>query len=58
MNIEEVPQSFTGIDEIEIVTTGDGYTEIPTVIIEGDGEGAAASAVVSNSVGGRLIRNR
>lgn len=46
--IEEVPQSFTGIDEIEIIATGDQYTEIPKVIIDGDGSGAAASAVVVN----------
>lgn len=46
--IEEVPQSFTGIDEIEVLATGDQYTEIPTITIEGDGEGAAASAVIVN----------
>jgi hypothetical protein len=46
--IEEVPQSFTGIDEITIINTGDGYTEIPTITIDGDGEGAAASAVIVN----------
>lgn len=46
--IEEVPQSFTGLDDVEVLATGDGYTEIPTVVIEGDGEGATASAVVVN----------
>lgn len=46
--MEEVPQSFTGIDEIEIVATGDNYTEIPTVTIEGDGTGARATAVIVN----------
>ena len=46
--IEEVPQSFTGIDEIEVLATGDQYTEIPKIIIDGDGEGAAASAVIVN----------
>jgi hypothetical protein len=46
--IEEVPQSFTGVDEIEILATGDGYTGIPTVSIEGDGEGATASAIIVN----------
>jgi hypothetical protein len=46
--IEEVPQSFTGIDGVDVLATGDGYTEIPTVEIEGDGTGAAASAVIVN----------
>lgn len=46
--IEEVPQSFTGLDGIDVLATGDGYTEIPKVTIEGDGTGAAASAVIVN----------
>lgn len=46
--VEEVPQSFTGIDEISVTATGDGYTDIPKVIIDGDGEGAAASAIIVN----------
>jgi len=46
--VEEVPQSFTGIDEIEVLATGDSYTDIPTIIIDGDGEGAVASAVIVN----------
>ena len=46
--IEEVPQSFTGLDSIDVLATGDGYTEIPSITIEGDGEGATASAVVVN----------
>jgi len=46
--VEEVPQSFTGLDAIDVLATGDGYTEIPTITIEGDGSGAAASAVIVN----------
>lgn len=46
--IEEVPQSFTGIDEIEVLATGDAYTDIPKIVIDGDGEGASASAVIVN----------
>lgn len=46
--IEEVPQSFTGIDEISIIATGDGYTEIPDIVIDGDGDGASAKAVIVN----------
>jgi len=46
--IEEVPQSFTGLDAVEVLATGDGYTEIPSITVEGDGEGAAASAIIVN----------
>lgn len=46
--IEEVPQSFTGIDEIQVVDVGAGYTDLPDVIIEGDGTGATASAIIVN----------
>ena len=46
--IEEVPQSFTGLDSIEVLATGDGYTEIPSITIEGDGEGATATALIVN----------
>ena len=45
--IEEVPQSFTGISAIEIVNAGYGYTTTPTVTISGDGTGATAEAVLS-----------
>jgi len=46
--IEEVPQSFSGIEEIEIISNGSDYTEIPEIVIEGDGEGAIAQAVIVN----------
>jgi hypothetical protein len=46
--IEEVSQSFTGISEIQVANPGFGYTETPTVIITGDGIGAAATAKVVN----------
>ncbi len=46
--IEEVPQSFTGIEEIQVVSPGSGFTQIPTVTIEGDGQGATASAEIVN----------
>lgn len=47
-SIEEQPQSFTGIDEIEILATGSGYTDLPDIIIDGDGVGAKAKAVIVN----------
>lgn len=46
--VEEVPQSFTGLDSIEVLATGDGYTETPVITIEGDGTGAAAKALIVN----------
>ena len=45
---EEVPESFTGISEIQVTNAGTGYTEAPTITITGDGTGAVASAVVVN----------
>jgi len=45
---EEVPESFTGISEIQVTNAGTGYTETPTITITGDGTGAVASAVIVN----------
>jgi hypothetical protein len=46
--IEEVLQSFTGVEEIEVLAGGSGYVSTPTVIIEGDGQGALATATIVN----------
>ncbi len=46
--LEEVLQSFTGVEEIEVLVGGSGYTSTPSVIIEGDGQGATATAVIVN----------
>jgi hypothetical protein len=46
--IEEVLQSFTGVEKIEVLAGGSGYISSPTVIIEGDGQGAQASATIVN----------
>jgi hypothetical protein len=45
---EEVPQSYTGVDGIEITNPGTGYTDTPTVTITGDGFGATAEAKIIN----------
>lgn len=45
---EEVPNSFTGVDSIEITNSGMNYTSAPTVTITGDGTGATATATVIN----------
>ena len=44
---EEVPNSFTGVDAIQIITPGRNFTSA-NVIITGDGTGAAAKATVVN----------
>ena len=46
--IEEIPESFTGISEIQVLNPGTGYTEAPTVTITGDGFGATAEAIIVN----------
>jgi len=46
--IEEVPESFTGVESISIENPGIRYTEMPTVTITGDGIGATALAKVVN----------
>jgi hypothetical protein len=46
--IEEIPESYTGISDIQVINPGSGYTTAPTVTITGDGVGATASAVVVN----------
>lgn len=49
--IEEVPSSATSIEKIQIVNPGFNFTSIPEVIIEGDGTGASARAII---IDGRL----
>lgn len=46
--IEEVVQSYTGVESIEVLAPGSGYTTTPEVVIEGDGQGATAEAVIVN----------
>jgi hypothetical protein len=46
--IEETPESFTGVSEIQVVNGGSGYTTAPTVTITGDGTGATATATIVN----------
>jgi len=46
--LEEIPQSFTGVSSIQITNLGTGYTTTPTVTINGDGTNATAEAVVVN----------
>lgn len=46
VTIEEVPKSFTGVNAIQVLDPGSGYTSTPTVTITGDGVGATAKAVL------------
>jgi hypothetical protein len=46
--VEEVLQSFTGIESISILAGGSGFTSTPTIVIEGDGTNAVAQATIVN----------
>jgi hypothetical protein len=46
--IEETPDSFSGLGEIDIITSGTGYISAPTLTIIGDGVGANAIATIVN----------
>jgi hypothetical protein len=57
--IEETPESFTGVSEIQVTNAGTGYTSEPTVTITGDGTGAVATAVLTNGkITNIVITNR
>jgi hypothetical protein len=57
--VEETPESFTGISEIQVTNGGSGYTTAPTVTITGDGTGATATAtIVNGKVESITITNR
>ena len=46
--IEEIPSYSGGIETIDVINSGYGYTSNPTVNIIGDGSGANAYAVIVN----------
>lgn len=46
--IEEVLQSFTGLESVDVLLPGAEYTTTPDVIIDGDGVGAGARALIVN----------
>jgi len=46
--IEEVPNSYSGLEEVDIVTPGSGYITPPTLTVIGDGTGANVYAVIVN----------
>jgi hypothetical protein len=57
--IEETPEAFTGLSDVNITNPGTGYTSTPNVIITGDGTGATAVAkIVNGQVESITITNR
>ena len=56
---DEVPQSFTGVSNIEVTNPGSGYLSAPTVTITGDGTGATAEAtIVNGAIQSISVKNR
>jgi hypothetical protein len=47
---EETPNSYSGLEDVLIVTPGSGYTSNPELIVTGDGTGANAIATIVNGV--------
>jgi hypothetical protein len=45
---EESAETYTGVEEIQVVNPGINYTSAPTVTITGDGTGATATATIVN----------
>jgi hypothetical protein len=57
--LEEVPDSSTGITQIQVLNPGSGYTTTPSVTITGDGFGATAEArIVNGRVESIVLTNR
>lgn len=54
--IEEVPNSFTGVDMIKITNAGNAYYSVPAVTISGDGSGATAIAEITGDGRVRSIK--
>lgn len=53
--IEEVPTSTGGLESVAVINPGYGYQYAPIVTILGDGTGATAEAVITNSGSIRAI---
>lgn len=46
--LEEIPLSSTGISSIKVTIGGSNFTTAPKLVIEGDGFGAKATAIITN----------
>ena len=48
VSYEEAAETYTGVEEVQVVNPGINYTSPPTVTITGDGTGATAVATIVN----------
>lgn len=48
VQLDEIPQSFSGVSSVTVTNPGQGFTSVPTITITGDGTGANASATIVN----------
>jgi hypothetical protein len=48
--IEETPNSYSGLDQVQILIPGSGYTAAPALTVTGDGVGANCYATIVNGV--------
>jgi hypothetical protein len=56
---EESAETYTGVESIQVISSGINYTSPPTVTIVGDGTGAKAEAVIVNGrIQNIVITNR
>lgn len=53
--IEEVPESFSGLEFVSITNPGSGYLTPPTLVIVGDGTGANAYPIIVNGKIAQII---
>lgn len=53
--IEEVPESFSGLEFVTITNPGSGYLTPPTLVITGDGTGANAYPIIVNGKIAKII---
>ena len=53
--LEETPFPTSGIDSINILNPGYNYTQVPTIQILGDGNGATAHAIVKNGYISKIV---
>lgn len=56
--VEETPESYSGVEQVAVLSPGSGYIVSPTLKINGDGSGANAYAIIVNgTVSGVVVDN-
>lgn len=53
--IEEVPESFSGLEFVTINSPGAGYLTPPTIVVTGDGTGANAYPIIVNGKVAQIV---